>query len=185
MVVAAQAQRRCRPARWPEHGTRVVGAGVGPGEGQVGRGRRRTPRGRRPGGGPCDGSNQTTLPSGSIAAPQATEQRATIVQAAAEGGQQVVGRRRCRRGSRTGGSWEPSATSTRGWLRVPRTRTHDRVAGVEQGVGDQLGDAQLGALEQVARGRVSSQADATQRRASCTERGSAPSVSGGCSAAPV
>ena len=90
-------------------------------------------------------------------------------------------RARCRAGS--GGSSEPSMTSTRGCSGVPRTRTligRRRRAGR---VGDQLGDAELGALDEVGAADVAAGVDHPAARLLHAAAGPSPSVRAGRSAA--
>ena len=94
------------------------------------------------------GSNQTILLSASIVAPHAVAHWATIDRPRPK----VSSRSRSSPTSGaggTGGLVEPSITSMRGWLTVPRTRTLNGAVGVQDGVGHQLGDAELGALHEV------------------------------------
>ena len=103
---------------------------------------------------PRPGANQTTLPSSSISAPQASAQRATMLRPRPKVSSRssVSGRSRARSG-RIGASTRAVAHLDARVLGGAAHPHRDRRLAVQQGVGDQLGDAQLGALRQLVAGR--------------------------------
>ena len=111
-------------------------------------GRPRTPR---------PASNQTTLPSSSISAPQASAHRATMPRPRPKVSSSRRPRRSCAGVGSSGGSGEPSRDLDARVLAGAAHPHRDRGLGVQQGVGDQLGDAQLGALDELGATDVTAQ----------------------------
>ena len=129
------------------------------------------------------GSNHTPLPSSSISAPQATEHIATMARPRPK----VASRSSCsspRGRGGTGGCARPVGTSTRGCSRGATDPHGDGGLGVQERVGDELGDPELGALHEVVAAELGRRRT-THRRASETERGSGVRVRAGRSAACV
>src|SRR6478672_9731336 len=122
---------------------------------------------------PRPGANQTTLPSSSISAPQASAHRATMPRPRPN----VSSRSSSSVGwlsGRCGDSREPSRTSTRGCSRVPRIRT--RIGGSAWSSALVTSSETPSSAHSMRSARpMSVQVSTTQRRAFCTPRGPGPS----------